>query len=127
MGYPILAQFDSAFPKVLRLDSRPRDCGNALPCLRRVHRARRFFHRRLRIFVGTGLQFAAPVEQPPPGRAAAHKLEEIMQRLHDDDQIVLIRNDAPLQCERTIYFRLPQMLERVRARKVQPVRSKTSR
>jgi hypothetical protein len=75
MGYPIFSGFDSAFLKCFASGSGSREtAGNALPCLRRVLRARRFLHRRLRIFVGTGLQFAfpAPVEQLPEGRAAAH-------------------------------------------------------
>jgi type IV secretory system conjugative DNA transfer VirD4/TraG family protein len=55
------------------------------------------------------------------------KPEDVMQRLHDDEQVVLIRNAAPLRCGRTIYFRRPEMLERVRLRKVQPLRSRTSR
>jgi type IV secretion system protein VirD4 len=55
------------------------------------------------------------------------KPEEIMQRTHDDEQIVLIRNAAPLWSGRAIYFRRPEMLVRVRLRKVQPLRSRTSK
>ena len=52
------------------------------------------------------------------------KPEEIMQRLGDDEQIVLIRNNAPLRCGRAIYFRRPDMLERTRLHKVQlPLRN----
>jgi type IV secretion system protein VirD4 len=55
------------------------------------------------------------------------KPAEIVQRLHDDEQIVLIRNAAPLQCGRAIYFQRPEILEPVRLRKVQPLRSRTSK
>jgi type IV secretory pathway TraG/TraD family ATPase VirD4 len=55
------------------------------------------------------------------------KPEELMQRLYDDEQIVLVRNGVPLRCWRAIYFLRPEMLERVRLCKVQSVRSKTSR
>jgi len=55
------------------------------------------------------------------------KPEEIMQRMQDDEQIVLIRNAAPLRCGRAIYFRRPEMVERVRLRKVQPLGLTTSR
>jgi len=53
--------------------------------------------------------------------------QEIMQRLHDDEQIVLIRNAAPLRCGRAIYCRRLETVERVRLRKAQPLKSKTSR
>jgi type IV secretion system protein VirD4 len=55
------------------------------------------------------------------------KPEEIMQRLRDDEQIVLIRNAAPLRCGRAIYFRRPEMLEQVQLRKVAPANSRASR
>jgi type IV secretion system protein VirD4 len=55
------------------------------------------------------------------------KPEEIMQRLQDDEQIVLIRNAAPLRCGRAIYFHRPEMLERVQLRRVQLLRSRTSK
>ncbi|MBV8140033.1 MAG: type IV secretory system conjugative DNA transfer family protein [Deltaproteobacteria bacterium] len=55
------------------------------------------------------------------------KPEEIMQRMQDDEQIVLIRNAAPLRCGRAIYFRRPEMLERVQLRKVTPLRTRTSK
>ena len=55
------------------------------------------------------------------------KPEEIMQRMQDDEQIVLIRNAAPLRCGRAIYFRRPEMLERVQLRRVAPVRARTSK
>jgi len=49
-----------------------------------------------------------------------------MQRLHDDEQIVLIRNAAPPRCGRAIYFRRLENVERVQLRKVQPLRLTTS-
>jgi type IV secretory pathway TraG/TraD family ATPase VirD4 len=49
-----------------------------------------------------------------------------MQRLHDDEQIVLIRNAAPLRCGRAIYFRRLEKVERIQLRKVQPLRLTTS-
>jgi type IV secretion system protein VirD4 len=55
------------------------------------------------------------------------KPEEITQRLHDDEQIVLIRNAVSLRCGRAIYFRRPEILEQVRLRKVQPLRSRASK
>jgi len=50
-----------------------------------------------------------------------------MQRLHDDEQIVLIRDAAPLRCGRAIYCRGLETVERVRLREAQPLKSKTSR
>jgi type IV secretion system protein VirD4 len=47
--------------------------------------------------------------------------------LQDDEQIVLIRNAAPLRCGRAIYFRRPEMLAQVQLRKVTPAKSRTSR
>jgi type IV secretion system protein VirD4 len=55
------------------------------------------------------------------------KPEEIMQGLHDDEQIVLIRNAAPLRCGRAIYFRRPEMIEQVELRKVAFAKSRASR
>jgi type IV secretion system protein VirD4 len=55
------------------------------------------------------------------------KPEEIMQRLGDDEQIVLVRNNAPLRCGRAIYFRRPEMLELTRLHKVQPLKQRSSR
>jgi type IV secretion system protein VirD4 len=54
------------------------------------------------------------------------KPEEIMQQMQDDEQIVLIRNAAPLRCGRAIYFRRPQMLEQVQLRKVTPLKTRMS-
>jgi hypothetical protein len=53
------------------------------------------------------------------------KPKEIVQRLYDDELIVLVSNAAPRRCGGAIYFRLAEMLERVR--KVQPLKSRTSR
>jgi len=55
------------------------------------------------------------------------KPEEIMQRMQDDEQIVLIRNAAPLRCGRAIYFRRPEMLKQVQLRKVAPSKSRIPR
>jgi type IV secretion system protein VirD4 len=55
------------------------------------------------------------------------KPEEIMQGLHDDEQIVLIRNAAPLRCGRAIYFRRPEMIDQVELRKVAFAKSRASR
>jgi type IV secretion system protein VirD4 len=52
------------------------------------------------------------------------KPEEIMQGLRDDEQIVLIRNAAPLRCGRAIYFRRAEMLKQVELRKIAPARSR---
>lgn len=42
------------------------------------------------------------------------KPEEIMQGLRYDEQIVLVQNAPPLRCGRAIYFRRPEMVERIK-------------
>jgi hypothetical protein len=82
---------------------------------------------RLQVLVGTRLQFAfaAPVEQLRQQVARLIKPIEIMQRMHDDDQVVLIRNARVLRCGRsTSGARIS--IQRVRPRKVQSLRSRKS-
>ena len=59
---------------------------------------------RLQVLVGTRLQFAfaAPVEQPRKQVARLIKPVEIMRRMLNDEQVVLILNAAVLRCGRSI-------------------------
>jgi type IV secretion system protein VirD4 len=78
----------------------------------------------------TGRDYSHSRHQSSSRQQVARRLikpEEIMQGLHDDEQIVLIRNTSPLRCGRAIYFRRSEMLERVQLRKVAPSKSRTSR
>jgi type IV secretion system protein VirD4 len=78
----------------------------------------------------TGRDYSHSRHQSGSRQQVARRLikpEEIMQGLRDDEQIVLIRNAAPLRCGRAIYFRRSEMLERVQLRKVAPSKSRTSR
>ena len=78
----------------------------------------------------TGRDYSHSRHQSSSRQQVARRLikpEEIMQGLQDDEQIVLIRNAAPLRCGRAIYFRRPEMLERVQLRKVAPSMSRASR
>jgi len=73
----------------------------------------------------TGRDYSHSRHQSSSRQQVARRLikpEEIMQALRDDEQIVLIRNAAPLRCGRAIYFRRPEMLEQVQLRKVAPAK-----
>jgi type IV secretion system protein VirD4 len=77
----------------------------------------------------TGRDFSHSRHQSSSRQQVARRLikpEEIMQSLHDDEQIVLIRNAAPLRCGRAIYFRRPEMIEQVELRKVACAKSRAS-
>jgi hypothetical protein len=80
-------------------------------------------------FVGTRIQIGVrgtsrEVAGRPRGRSS--RPEQIMPLMHDE-QIVVIRNASTLQCGEAIYFGWSEMLERTQLRKVQPLRSRTSR